>query len=41
MIFTKFQPNISSCSGEKVDFSGLGLFQQSLPPRGDGILMKF
>ena len=26
MLYTKFQPNISSGSGKKVDFRGLGIF---------------
>ena len=29
MLYTKFQPNISSGSGEKVDFSGLANFSNS------------
>ena len=29
MPYTKFQPNISSGSGEKVDFSGLAIFSNS------------
>ena len=29
MLCTKFQPNISSDSGEKVDFSGLAKFSSS------------
>ena len=29
MLCTKFQPNISSGSGEKVDFSGLAVFSNS------------
>ena len=26
MLYTKFQPNIPSGSGEKIDFSGLAIF---------------
>ena len=29
MLYTKFQPNMSSGSGEKVDFSGLAIFSNS------------
>ena len=29
MLYTKFQPNISSGSGEKVDFKGLAIFSNS------------
>ena len=29
MLYTKFQPNISSGSGEKVDFSVLAIFSNS------------
>ena len=29
MLYTKFQPDISSGSGEKVDFSGLAVFSNS------------
>ena len=29
MLYTKFQPNISSGSGEKVDFSSLAIFSNS------------
>ena len=29
MLYTKFQPNISSVSGAKVDFSGLATFSNS------------
>ena len=29
MLYTKFQPNISSASGEKVDFRGLAIFSNS------------
>ena len=29
MLYTKFQPNVSSSSGEKVDFSGLAIFINS------------
>ena len=29
MLYTKFKPNISSGSGEKVDFSGLAIFSNS------------
>ena len=29
MLYTKFQPNILSGSGEKVDFSGLTIFSNS------------
>ena len=31
MLYTKFQPNISSGSGEKVDFSGFAIFLQHWP----------
>ena len=29
MLYTKFQPSISSGSGEKLDFSGLTIFSNS------------
>ena len=29
MLYTKFQPNISSGSGDKVDFSGLAFLSNS------------
>ena len=29
MLYTKFQPNISSGSGEKVGFSGFAIFSNS------------
>ena len=29
MLYTKFQPNVSSGSGEKVDFSDLGIVSTS------------
>ena len=30
MLYTKFQPNMSSGSGEKVDFSRLAIFSNSV-----------